>query len=141
MGCWHGYLSGARCRLAYGPADATATHCLLLQQNPDWFTFLVLAHPGSPGKRAVKRVCVCVCVCVCYCCVPFDVVCRLGNEESLRVGVKTQVVALWVDGDARLQAVVAPRLYSDQQQAQLDETEPATCICINSPVHAPQVNY
>jgi len=29
-GCWHGYLSGARCRLAYGPADATATHCLLL---------------------------------------------------------------------------------------------------------------
>jgi len=29
------------------------------------FTFLVLAHQGSPGKRAVKRVCVCVCVCVC----------------------------------------------------------------------------
>jgi len=23
------------------------------------FTFLVLAHPGSPGKRAVKRVCMC----------------------------------------------------------------------------------
>jgi len=22
-------------------------------------------HPGSPGQRAVKRVCVCVCVCVC----------------------------------------------------------------------------
>jgi len=20
VGCWHGYLSGARCRLAYGPA-------------------------------------------------------------------------------------------------------------------------
>ena len=28
-------------------------------------TFLVVAHLGSPGKRAVKRVCVCVCVCVC----------------------------------------------------------------------------
>ena len=27
------------------------------------FTFLVRAHPGSPGQRAVKRVCVCVCVC------------------------------------------------------------------------------
>ena len=26
------------------------------------FTFLVPAHPGSPGKKAVKRVCVCVCV-------------------------------------------------------------------------------
>ena len=25
------------------------------------FTFLVLAHPGSPGQRAVKQVCVCVC--------------------------------------------------------------------------------
>ena len=25
------------------------------------FTSLVRAHPGSPGKRAVKRVCVCVC--------------------------------------------------------------------------------
>ena len=24
------------------------------------FTFMVPAHPGSPGKRAVKRVCVCV---------------------------------------------------------------------------------
>jgi len=28
------------------------------------FTFLVPAHLGSPGQRAVKRVCVCVCV---YC--------------------------------------------------------------------------
>jgi len=28
-------------------------------------TFLVPAHPGSPGKKAVKRVCVCVCVCAC----------------------------------------------------------------------------
>jgi len=25
------------------------------------FTFLVPAHPGGPGKRAVKRGCVCVC--------------------------------------------------------------------------------
>ena len=24
------------------------------------FTFLVLAHLGSPGQRAVKRVCVCI---------------------------------------------------------------------------------
>ena len=29
------------------------------------FTFLVSADLGSPGQRAVKRVCVCVCVCVC----------------------------------------------------------------------------
>ena len=31
------------------------------------FTFLVLARLGSPGKRAVKWVCVCVCVCVRAC--------------------------------------------------------------------------
>ena len=29
------------------------------------FTFLVPAHPSSPGQRAVKRVCVCVCMCAC----------------------------------------------------------------------------
>ena len=59
VGCWRGYLSGVRCRLAYGLADATATHCLLIG-----FTVLVLAHMGIPGHRAVNRVCVCVCVCV-----------------------------------------------------------------------------
>ena len=26
------------------------------------FTILVPAHPGGPGQRAVKRVCVCVCM-------------------------------------------------------------------------------
>ena len=37
------------------------------------FTFLVPAHLGSPGQRAVKRVCVCdfvkcvVSMCVCLC--------------------------------------------------------------------------
>ena len=31
VGYWLGYLSGTRCRLAYGPADATGTHFLLLQ--------------------------------------------------------------------------------------------------------------
>jgi len=52
-------LSGAMCRLAYGPADATATHCLLLQYNPDWFTFLVPAYPGSLGKGPLNG-CGCV---------------------------------------------------------------------------------
>jgi len=31
------------------------------------FTFLVPAHPGSPGQRAIKRVCVRVRVRVCVC--------------------------------------------------------------------------
>jgi len=30
-------------------------HHLLLQQNPEWFTFLVLAYPGCPGKRPLNR--------------------------------------------------------------------------------------
>ena len=43
-------------------------HCLPLSVScfskiQTGFTFLVPAHPGSPGKMAVKRVCVCVCVC------------------------------------------------------------------------------
>ena len=46
VGCWRGYQSGARCRLAYGPADATATRCLLLQWNANWF---YLTGTGSPG--------------------------------------------------------------------------------------------
>ena len=29
------------------------------------FTGLVPAHPGSPGQRSVKHVCVCVCVRAC----------------------------------------------------------------------------
>jgi len=31
VGCWRGYLSAVRCRLAHGPAEATATHCLLFR--------------------------------------------------------------------------------------------------------------
>jgi len=29
-------------------------HHLMLAQNPEWFTFLVPAYPGCPGKKAVK---------------------------------------------------------------------------------------
>jgi len=49
---WRGYVSGARCKLfAYGPADATATPLSLAPVNPEWFTFLVLAYLGYPGKK------------------------------------------------------------------------------------------
>ena len=43
------------------------------------FTFLVPAHPGSSGQRAIKRVCVCVCVCVAF----FSGV-TLGRSGSLQ---------------------------------------------------------
>jgi len=54
------WLSGARCRLAYAPADATATHCLLLQSNPDWFLpFWYWLTRVVPDKEPLN-VCVCV---------------------------------------------------------------------------------
>ena len=56
------------------------------------FTFLVPAHLGSPGKRAVKRVCVCVCVTTGL---PFNIIiypqlpsvlrcCWLGGRKGIR---------------------------------------------------------
>jgi len=39
---WFSLLS--KVQSAYGPADVTATHHLLLHQNPEWFTFLVPAY-------------------------------------------------------------------------------------------------
>jgi len=60
--CWRGYLSGARCRFAYAqlmPLPLTVSCFSKIQIG---FTFLVPAHLGSPGKKAVKWLCVCVCV-------------------------------------------------------------------------------
>jgi len=50
-------LSGARCRFAYGLADATATHCLLVLPFWYWLTRVV------PDKGPLNG-----CVCVCGCC-------------------------------------------------------------------------
>ena len=60
MGCWCGYLSGARCRLAYGPADAAATHCLFTSVKfrlvlPFWYRLTWVV----PGKGSLNE-CVCV---------------------------------------------------------------------------------
>jgi len=57
MGCWCGYLSGARCRFAYGSADAIATHYILLQQIQIGFTFLAPAHLGSLDKGLLNGCC------------------------------------------------------------------------------------
>jgi len=40
------------------------------------FTFLVLAHLGSPGQRVIKRVCVCVCACVRACVRAYSFYCK-----------------------------------------------------------------
>jgi len=57
VGCWHGYMSGARCRYAYCPADATVTHYLLLV-NPHWF---YLFGTVSPWYSQTKGWCCCCC--------------------------------------------------------------------------------
>ena len=46
------------------------------------FTFLVLTHPGSPGKRAVKWVCVCVHTCLC--CLLLRWVVTFASERQCR---------------------------------------------------------
>ena len=51
------------------------------------FTFLVLAHPGSPGKRAVKRVCVCVCVC-------YFLFFKLCHPQMLKIGLSNSMTEL-----------------------------------------------
>ena len=62
VGCWHGYLSGARCRLAYGPADATSTHCLFASVKsrlvlPFWYRLTRVVPEKGPLKG-----CACACV-------------------------------------------------------------------------------
>jgi len=45
VGCWRGYLTGVRCRLAYGPADATTTQCLVSVKS----RLVLPSDTGSPG--------------------------------------------------------------------------------------------
>ena len=62
------YLSGARCDLHMAKLMPLPLTVPCFNKIQIGFAFLVLAHPGSPGQRAVKMcVCVCVCVCVCAC--------------------------------------------------------------------------
>jgi len=57
VGWWCGYLSGTKCRFADGPADATTTHCLLLQEIQTGLPFWYQLTRVVPDKiqRAVKR--------------------------------------------------------------------------------------
>jgi len=59
-GCWCGYLSGVRCRFAYGPADATATHCLFSSVKSRlvllfWYRLTQVV----PDKGPLNRCCCC----------------------------------------------------------------------------------
>ena len=56
MGYWRGYLSGVRCKLAYDQLMPLPLAVSCFSKVQIGFTFLVPAHPGTPGKRAVKWV-------------------------------------------------------------------------------------
>ena len=64
VGCWHSYLSGARCRHAYGPADAKCCHSLSLASVKSrlvlhfWYRLTRVVLEKGPLNG-----CVCVCVC------------------------------------------------------------------------------
>jgi len=62
VGCWHGYLErGADLHMAQLMSLPLTVSCFSKIQIG--FTFLVPAHLGSPGQRAVITG---LCVCVCY---------------------------------------------------------------------------
>jgi len=75
VGCWHGYLPGARCRLAYAqriPLPLTVSCFSKIQTG---FTFLVPTHLGSTGQRPLNG---CVCVSRCNMLIFYSVVCLSG---------------------------------------------------------------
>jgi len=49
-----GYLSGVQCRLAYAQLMPLPLTVSCFSEIQIGFTFLVPAHPGSPGQRAIK---------------------------------------------------------------------------------------
>jgi len=60
--CWHGYLSGARCKwFAYGSADATAIPSSLASAQSRMFYPSGTGLPRLSWKKAIKWLCVCYC--------------------------------------------------------------------------------
>jgi len=63
-----GYLTGAMCRFAYGPADAILLTVSCLSKIQIGFTFLVLVHSDNPGQTPEDcKIDVCVRACVHAC--------------------------------------------------------------------------
>ena len=59
VGCWHGNLSWARCRLAMHMAQLMPLLLTVFCFSEIQVDFIFLV-PGSLGQRAVKRMCMCV---------------------------------------------------------------------------------
>jgi len=83
------------------------------------FAFLVPAHSGSPGQRAVKRVCLCVCVCVCVVGLPWCIVrCAGGSSRGRTQAAATgQMTVFCRRRRLRPQPTTAARSHSSPQQS------------------------
>ena len=92
------------------------------------FTFLVLAHPGSPGKRAIKRVCVCVCECVSD--ALSDTNHRTGSTDPTPAGRDVTILAL------RQLCAIRPKFrkfFSEKHSTNTENTENAEMLtCLDS---------
>ena len=80
--CRRSHLSGARCRLAYGPDDATATHYASVKSRlvlPFWYRLTWV----GPDKGSLNG---CVCVCVTFSnCWQLGTACIACSEGSMYV--------------------------------------------------------
>ena len=71
--------------------------CLMIRMGVSgWVFLLVPTYPGSPGPKAVKRLCVCVCVCVVLSETLVDVVlCMKGDTQFVDVDCTWQEFNVW----------------------------------------------
>jgi len=123
VGCWHGFLSGARCRLAYCMAQLMPLPLTVscFSKIMIGLTFVVPAHLGSPRKGPLNG-CVCACHSVGIC--PRDSMCILCACLCVLVSAG----ASWqdaVDGGCQWQSNVTLRLSATDKQCSVTDRKPA----------------
>ena len=94
VGCWRGYLSGAKGRLAYGPADATAS-VKSRSVLPFWYRLTQVVP-----KRAIKQACVCVCYVILF--ITLFLLLTVIRRWSQWCGLSTSLVQLLVTINAEM---------------------------------------
>ena len=74
---------------------------------------LVPAYPGSPGQKAVIRLCVCVCVCVMHHLLSRCCLCNIAGPHHNKDGCEDEdEEAIMVNIHVLLASIVHPVIYS-----------------------------
>ena len=136
VGCWRGYLSRARCRLAYDPADATAIPKLYLlpHLNPDWLYLSGTGLPRLSWKRGRWTGVEVVAVSTetnrstpnyqhadwCY-------ACDVGLRECAKMKMKVAEDAFEVHGSSVRPGTFAPR---KARLNRLQQVSVCVCVCV-----------